>query len=172
MGILGAGKTTVTQARPEATVHSYALVIVLCAYITAAMWFRCLVKATSGFPPTYTWYEMTFLSIWEPGRYMTLCIDTPNGFREELQHSLEREQKLDLQDPFAFLLPLMDQIILLYDHSVWGIRDLIRQVEKVTIITRLRFRQVADNLAEKRRPPSHRHRLLTIARDLSTCNPF
>jgi hypothetical protein len=81
---------------------------------------------------------MTFLSIWEPDRYMLLCIDTPNGFREELQHSLEREQKLDLQDPFAFFLPLMDQIITLYDHSVWGIRDLIRQVEKVVLIVHLR----------------------------------
>lgn len=155
MDTLGAGKTSMTQARPKATVRSYALVIVLYAHITSAMWFRCLVKATFGFPPSYTWYEMTFLSIWEPGRYMMLCIDTPNGFREELQHNLEREQKLDLQDPFAFLLPLMDQIILLYDHSVWGIRDLIRQVEKVIFITRLRFRQVADNLADKRRPPSH-----------------
>ena len=83
---------------------------------------------------------MTFLSIWEPGRNMMLCIDTPNGFREELHHSLERERKLDLQDPFAFLLPLMDQIILLYDHSVWGIRDLIRQVEKVILIVRLCIR--------------------------------
>ena len=84
---------------------------------------------------------MTFLSIWEPGRYMMLCIDTPNGFREELQHSLERERKLDLQDPFAFFLPLMDQIILLYDHSVWGIRDLIRQVEKVILIVLLCIRR-------------------------------
>ena len=84
---------------------------------------------------------MTFLSIWEPGRYMMLCIDTPSGFREDLQHSLEREQKLDLQDPFAFFLPLMDQIILLYDHSVWGIRDLIRQVEKVILIVLLCIRR-------------------------------
>ena len=83
---------------------------------------------------------MTFLSIWKPGCYMMLCVDTPSGFREELQHSLERERKLDLQDPFAFLLPLMDQIILLYDHSVWGIRDLIRQVEKVLLIIHLRIR--------------------------------
>ena len=82
---------------------------------------------------------MTFLSIWEPGRCMMLCIDTPTGFREELRHSLEREQKLDLQDPFAFFLPLMDQIILLYDHSVWGIRDLIRHVEKVVLIANLRI---------------------------------
>lgn len=84
---------------------------------------------------------MTFLSIWEPSRYMMLCIDTPSGLREELQHSLERERKLDLQDPFAFLLPLMDQIILLYDHSVWGIRDLIRQVEKVILIVLLCIRR-------------------------------
>jgi hypothetical protein len=136
MDTLGVGKTSMTQARPKATVRSYALLIMQCAYINVAMWFRCLVKATSGFPPTYTWYEMTFLSIWEPGRYMMLCIDTPNGFREELQHSMERGQKLDLQDPFAFFLPLMDQIIILYDHSVWGIRDLIRQVEKVSLIVR------------------------------------
>ena len=74
---------------------------------------------------------MTFYSRWEPGHCMMLCVDTPDGFREGLKHTLEYKQGLlDFNDPFALHIPLMDQIIALYDRSVWSIRDLIRRVEK------------------------------------------
>jgi hypothetical protein len=76
---------------------------------------------------------MTFYSRWEPGHCMMLCVDTPDGFQKELKHTLECEQgPLDFNDPFALHMPLMDQIIAVYDRSVWSIRDLIRRVEKVS----------------------------------------
>ena len=76
---------------------------------------------------------MTFFSRWEPGHCVMLCVDTPDDFEEELKHAVECEQEpLDFNDAFALHVPLMDQIINLYDHSVWSIRDLIRRVEKVS----------------------------------------
>lgn len=103
----------------------------MCADNEAATWFRCLVKTTYGFPTQYTWNEMTFFSRWEPGHCVVLCIDTPNGFLGDLQRNLERGQGPNLQDPFAFLVPLLDEIVPFYDQSVWSIRDLIRKVETV-----------------------------------------
>ena len=103
--------------------------------LSVATWFRCLVKITHWSQHTgtgYTWFEMSFFGRWESGRCMILCVDTPDDFREQLEQSMNNEQEeLDLNDPFALHLPLMDQIIALYDRSVWSIRDLIRRVEKV-----------------------------------------
>ncbi|KAF2632494.1 hypothetical protein BU25DRAFT_381962 [Macroventuria anomochaeta] len=97
-------------------------------------WFRCLVKIARSTPQAgtgYTWSEMTFFSRWESGHCMMLCVDTPDGFQEQLEQIMESEQgALDLNDPFALHMPLMDQIITSYDQSVWNIRDLIRRVEK------------------------------------------
>jgi hypothetical protein len=64
---------------------------------------------------------------------MMLCLDTPDSFREQLKLTMGCEQEaLDFNDPFALHIPLIDQIIAFYDRSVWNIRDLIRQVEKVS----------------------------------------
>lgn len=103
--------------------------------IHPATWLRCLVKITSwreDTGTTYIWHEMNFFGRWEPGRCMILCVDTPDNFREQLEQAMNSEQGgLDLSDPFVLHIPLMDQIITLYDQSVWSIRDLIRRVEKV-----------------------------------------
>ena len=99
-------------------------------------WLRCLVKIAHHSAKTgagYTWHEMTIFSRWEPDHCVVLCIDTPDGFRSQLEQSLAGEQgTIDMTDPFALFVPLMDQITILYDQSVWSIRDLIRRVEKVS----------------------------------------
>ncbi|KAF2191309.1 hypothetical protein K469DRAFT_720289 [Zopfia rhizophila CBS 207.26] len=97
-------------------------------------WLRCLVKISHHTPQGgtgYTWYEMTFFTHWEPNRCMAVCVDIPDNFLTDLEHALSTESAvLDLSDPFTLHIPLMDQIIMLYDQSVWRIRDLIRRVEK------------------------------------------
>ncbi|OCL03250.1 hypothetical protein AOQ84DRAFT_303154 [Glonium stellatum] len=49
-----------------------------------------------------------------------------------LKATLEKEDPIipDSQDPFAMYLPLMDEILKLYDDSVWCIRDILRPIEK------------------------------------------
>lgn len=118
--------------------HDY---ILACEFVTNAglgCWLRCLVKIAHHCPHTgsgYTWHEMTFFCRWEPSYCMVFCVDTPDGFRVQLEESLDSEHEmLDLTDPFALLIPIVDQIGNLYDQSVWSIRDLIRQAEKVCVL--------------------------------------
>ena len=98
-------------------------------------WFRCLVKTLHHNlqdDMEYTWHEMTFFTRWAPGHSTVVCVNTPDNLLAGLEQAMSTgSAELDLSDPFALHIPLMDQIIMLYDQSVWGIRDLIRQVEKV-----------------------------------------
>lgn len=42
-----------------------------------------------------------------------------------------RLKTLVKSDPFAMYVPLMDQLIKLYDESVWSMRNMVRPIEKV-----------------------------------------
>jgi hypothetical protein len=80
----------------------------------------------------YRWYEMGFFTRWDhSGRCRVLCIDTPKELPSKLQKVLQKSP-FDLKDPFAMHGPLIDQIVKLYDDSVWAIRDPIRKIEKVS----------------------------------------
>jgi hypothetical protein len=80
---------------------------------------------------------------------MVLCVDTPDDFPSKLAQSMTQEREpLDLSDPFTLHLPLVDRIIHLYDESVWGIRDLIRRVEKVSSLSpQTNKAEIADYLS-------------------------
>ncbi|KAH8711821.1 hypothetical protein GQ44DRAFT_714242 [Phaeosphaeriaceae sp. PMI808] len=102
---------------------------------TYSTWLRCLVKIVKQTSETgigYTWHEMAFFSRWESNhRQITLCVNTPDNFQDNLEQNVaSQHSEFDLSDPFALYLPIVDQIITLYDQSVWCIRDLIRRVEK------------------------------------------
>jgi hypothetical protein len=109
-------------------------------------WFRCLVKDVKGTndgPPIYVWYEMTFFTRWEQNHSIFLCIDAPDNTQSMLEIALSRNfSTLNLMDPFSMYIPLIDHIITVYDRSVWGIRDLVRPIEKV-YLTSLGKRQQA-----------------------------
>lgn len=101
-------------------------------------WFRCLVKnvlkpgeeTQSG--KRYTWYEMGFFTCWDSlGCCRVLCIDTPQDLQSALETVLQKPF-LDPRDPFAMHVPLIDQIVKLYDDSVWLIRDEVREIEEVS----------------------------------------
>lgn len=82
----------------------------------------------------YKWYEMTFVSRWEAlGSGRILCIDTPEDFPSMLSTILG-DTTVDLNDPFAMHIPLLQEIVRLNDKSVWAIRDPIREVEKVRVV--------------------------------------
>lgn len=82
----------------------------------------------------YTWYEMGFFTRWDDsGNCRVVCIDTPEELQSGLETFLQKQSPpLNFSDPFAMHVPLIDQLILRYDDSVWRIRDLIRKVEKVS----------------------------------------
>lgn len=80
----------------------------------------------------YKWHEMTFLSLWTPQHTQILCIATPREFNEQLLHTLVYlSSDMDPADPYSLHVPLVEVLLTLYDQSVWSIRDLVREVEKV-----------------------------------------
>lgn len=75
---------------------------------------------------------MTFFTYWEPNSCILLCIDTPQSLQSNLKTTLSKKTvSVDSEDPFGMHVPLMDEIVKLYDRSVWEIRDLVRPIEKV-----------------------------------------
>lgn len=109
-------------------------------------WFQCLVKmvhkvasphengpefALNG--DQYAWFEMGFFTRWDsPGQCRILCIDVPEDLQYGLLTTLGKQLPIDIIDPFTMHRHLFDQILALYDISVWRVRDLVRQIEKVT----------------------------------------
>lgn len=82
----------------------------------------------------YIWYEMGFFTYWDYlGPCRVLCIDTPEELQSGLETVLRKQSSLDFRDPFAMHAPLIDQIILQYDISVWRVRHPVRTIEKVSI---------------------------------------
>jgi hypothetical protein len=112
------------------------------------LWFRCLIKMVRKVPEyshehgpefvghgqEYRWYEMSFMSRWDDsGRCRILSFDVPRGLDLKLQAALRKQPELNFKDPFAMHRHLIDQIIDLYDISVWRLRDHVRLCEKVNI---------------------------------------
>lgn len=67
------------------------------------------------------------------GQVVILCFDTPEHFRQRLFQALN-SSTWTLSEPVIYQLHayLIDQIINLYDESVWALRDIVRDVEKVS----------------------------------------
>jgi hypothetical protein len=82
----------------------------------------------------YEWYEMDFLALRATSGWTTvLCFDTPDRFRLRLFEALASGPRtLTEPDIFQLYTYLIDQILNLYDESVWSIRDIVRDVEKVS----------------------------------------
>jgi hypothetical protein len=81
----------------------------------------------------YKWFEMSFFTRWDyPNTCQVLCVDTPPDLRSALKKFLEKQpQALNFRDPFAMHPPLVDQVIVYTDVSVWRVRDPVRLLEKV-----------------------------------------
>ena len=81
----------------------------------------------------YLWYEMGFFTIWKSNACMVLCIDTPPELRAGLEDFLTVPQppSFELQDPFAMLRPLFDEIIKVCNENAWRVTKLVRDIERV-----------------------------------------
>jgi hypothetical protein len=98
-------------------------------------WVRVLIKAVSSDALSYTWHEMTFCSRWDPHRCLVLCIGVNPTFQHLLQQTLSRMwSKFLPSEPFSLHIPLVQAILELQDSSVWSIRDVVRNIEKASIV--------------------------------------
>ncbi|KAF7504365.1 hypothetical protein GJ744_002422 [Endocarpon pusillum] len=104
---------------------------------TPQIWSQYLVKQlerNTGYKPNhvYVWYSIKFWAFQTAsGKTSVLCFDAPDRFRLELLESL-KSRGWRSNDPGIYQLHtfLLDQIINLYDESVWALRDLVRNLER------------------------------------------
>lgn len=111
-------------------------------------WFRFVIKLGNHSRPnstSYTWHEMTFFSSWSPDRCSMLCVGTPHLFLDLLRATLSRMWPNILSlDPYSLHIPLVESIIAMQDSSIWFVRDIIRNVEKVRPIASVEYAHEAN----------------------------
>ncbi|KFY18199.1 hypothetical protein V492_00080 [Pseudogymnoascus sp. VKM F-4246] len=82
-------------------------------------WFRILTKTVVEpdnrklyGEKAYLWYEMAFFVLWSTsGTARVLCIGTPPEMRAQIQQELQTRPSLNLNDPFAMLRPILDEVV-------------------------------------------------------------
>jgi hypothetical protein len=79
----------------------------------------------------YTWITLSFVAWWTPDQSLILCFGAPQQLQIGLESALKVDPSIKYDNPFALLNPVIDQILKLYDQSIWSIRDQIRNVESV-----------------------------------------
>jgi len=82
----------------------------------------------------YEWYEMSFYIYAVPhGATVIFCMDTPLHFGKELVNTLNARNQPVPKDKLAFLQSaVLAELLKMYDHTVWTIRDVVRGLEKVS----------------------------------------
>lgn len=79
---------------------------------------------------------MTFFALsTSPERTTVICFDTPDHFRLQLLAAINSASYgLILNEPDVYELHayVIEQLLKLYDQSVWTIRDIVRNVEMVS----------------------------------------
>ena len=81
----------------------------------------------------WTWYEMGFVVHWKaPNSVSILCFDLPEQLQTSLRSALsQRTEDIDLTNPYTILSVILDELIPLYDDSVWSLRNHVCKVESV-----------------------------------------
>jgi hypothetical protein len=111
-------------------------------------WFRMIVKSIQATTKNvdftqYAWYEMSFISACDKDRNMLLCLDTPRSLAWNMLDVLSEEENKDAAPgPYGLHQLLLEQLMTVYDESVWDIARIMRNNEKskgVCIISRQVF---------------------------------
>jgi len=85
----------------------------------------------------YTWITMSFIAWWNTNQSLVFCFGVPPEVQVNIESGIQRDSRqFNSHDPFALLAPVIDEMVSLFDQSVWRIRDQIRAVEVVRAIER------------------------------------
>ena len=99
-------------------------------------WFRMIVKTIQATPKNvdftqYRWYEMSFISAFSKERNILLCFDTPRSLAWNMLNVLSEEEDKDIiTGPYGLHQLLLEQLMVMYDESVWDIARIMRNNEK------------------------------------------
>lgn len=79
----------------------------------------------------YQWYEMSFISTFSEERNILLCFDTPRSLAWNMLNVLSEEEDRDIvSGPYGLHQVLLEQLLTVYDESVWDIARIMRNNEK------------------------------------------
>jgi hypothetical protein len=113
-------------------------------------------KRQQPIPDDYTWHKIICLTHWSAKQNVVLCIATMIAF-EHFRASFDFKDQLalsrlslDLSRPYAGHALISREIVYLFDDSVWGMRNLTREAEKVRSDSRLSGHQRVCMLTIKR----------------------
>ena len=76
---------------------------------------------------------MAFHTKWTPRSATALCFDLPVSVQDRIQLALSKQEQTALLDIYSLQVIILDELIQLFDKSVWAIRDAVRNVEKVNL---------------------------------------
>ncbi|CAD0107276.1 unnamed protein product, partial [Aureobasidium uvarum] len=99
-------------------------------------WFRMIVKSIKATPKNvdftqYQWYEMSFISTLSDDRNIMLCLDTPGSLAWNMLNVLSDGENKDIATgPYGLHQLLLEQLMVMYDESVWDIARIMRNNEK------------------------------------------
>ena len=100
-------------------------------------WFRFLIKQIKRDSPSadasYVWDKAAFFTTWLPtDHHVILCFDLPCAPQSRLQSALSSNpDTFCLNDPYSLHAIIVEEVLSLFDISVWSLRDSVRMVEKV-----------------------------------------
>jgi hypothetical protein len=102
-------------------------------------YFRLIVKtlldqtSSSGKPgeKDYIWHEMGFISFSNDSGSAMLCFDVPDTVIAGLEHTLSVSTERP-RGPFGLHVPLLGELVKLYDRSIWTMATKVRDIEVVS----------------------------------------
>ena len=80
---------------------------------------------------SYIWHEMGFMSFSSDSRSTVICFNVPEDVIEGLQVTLSASAGQH-GGPLGLHLPLLEEMVKLYDHSVWLMANNVREIEQVS----------------------------------------
>jgi len=113
-------------------------------------------KTDEPIPDDYTWHKVICLTHWSAEQNVVLCIATTVAFAYFRASFDFKDQlvlsrlSLDLSRPYAAHALISRVIVYLFDDSVWGMRGLTREAEKVRSDSHLSGHQRVCMLTIKR----------------------
>jgi hypothetical protein len=108
------------------------------------------VKTVSKYP--YDWHKPGFFTSWTPqGKTVILCFNAPTILKEAIIRSaMATDLELEMHMPFKLHNILVEEIVTLFDKSVWAWRDLVRDLEKVSLDSGILYSQNMFNNEQNR----------------------